>query len=832
MAIFRISSTGAVGTLLSANTLNLSAFSSGTALADTLTIDADAFLLTQWTTSGTATVFLNALAPWTVNVNGYVAAYGTVPNKAFDIRADSSKVSIGATGSVSSNGTAFDVAGANFSLTNRGTVTGLIALSGTGINYVYNYGDMNGVSLTGGIGSDRLTNTAIFGGSIDLTDGADRVTNSGIINGSVNLGLGDDIVTNSGRIEKNLVMGDGSNTLSNSGYLGGINLISLASLRSYEGGSGIDKVTNSGVILTGLRLGEGANSVNNQVGGFIQTNVSIGMAAIIGGASTDTVTNAGEIRNKIDLGNGTNTLNNSGLVNTRSSAPDADTLYFASYEGGSGSDRITNSGTIYNTIKLGEGVNTVNNQLGGRIIAGTTDDFASESQPVIIGGASTDTVTNAGNIIGAINLGNGTNTLNNSGFMSLAAGPNFSIYAYEGGSGADRITNSGTISTSIQLGDGNNSLTNSGTIESAVYGGSGIDIIINSGSIGSDSGSSITATLSLGGGNNVVTNTGFIDQLTTFDGVDTFTLAAGSITKRVDSGAGNDGVTIEGRVDNLTVGAGADTVNAVNGTVIFVSDDAGNDSYTFGGDATIFLGSGLSAALDASDFVDAGAGIDSYLFRSNSLAGTINLSATTKIVGSATISANSATSDGAIDNIFNFENAYGSVFGDIIVGSAVANVLSGLDGGDSLFGDAGNDTLLGENGLDLINGGLGRDTLTGGQGQDLFIYTSRTESGVASTTRDTITDFDFLGYDNGGDVIDLTPIDANSLLAGNQAFTFIGTNVNWNNTAGALRARWTATGQIVESDVNGDNVADFSIFIRDGGNHQMLSSSDFDDFFL
>ncbi len=86
-----------------------------------------------------------------------------------------------------------------------------------------------------------------------------------------------------------------------------------------------------------------------------------------------------------------------------------------------------------------------------------------------------------------------------------------------------------------------------------------------------------------------------------------------------------------------------------------------------------------------------------------------------------------------------------------------------------------------------------------------------------------------------GDMIDLSAIDANTKAGatGNQAFHFIGTNVVWNaGDAGQLRAIWTASGQIIQGDVNGDRVADFSVFIFDGGNHGTLSSTDYVDFIL
>ena len=73
-----------------------------------------------------------------------------------------------------------------------------------------------------------------------------------------------------------------------------------------------------------------------------------------------------------------------------------------------------------------------------------------------------------------------------------------------------------------------------------------------------------------------------------------------------------------------------------------------------------------------------------------------------------------------------------------------------------------------------------------------------------------------------------SPIDANTPTPGIQAFTFIGTNVKFTDHPGQLRAYWTATGQIIEGDVNGDGKADFSIALQDPLHQITLTSADFD----
>jgi len=129
------------------------------------------------------------------------------------------------------------------------------------------------------------------------------------------------------------------------------------------------------------------------------------------------------------------------------------------------------------------------------------------------------------------------------------------------------------------------------------------------------------------------------------------------------------------------------------------------------------------------------------------------------------------------------------------------------DGNFRLFGGAGNDILTGGGAADLIFGGLRGDTLTGGGGNDIFRYDNVAESN--STERDGIQDF------NSGDVIDLSRIDANTLIAGDQAFSFIG-NAAFSNTAGELRFENISLGGpiwLVQGDTDGNGVSDFEVVL-------------------
>ena len=155
-------------------------------------------------------------------------------------------------------------------------------------------------------------------------------------------------------------------------------------------------------------------------------------------------------------------------------------------------------------------------------------------------------------------------------------------------------------------------------------------------------------------------------------------------------------------------------------------------------------------------------------------------------------------------------NGTGNGGNNQLYGNGETNTLSGLAGDDYLYGDAGNDTLLGGSGNDKLYGGDQNDRLTGGPGidrldgeggADTFHFDSITESPYSA--RDTIVGFSGVG----GDRIDLSAIDASTLIGGNQAFTFIGSDPF--TAAGQLRF----DGGVLSADVNGDHMTDFGVVI-------------------
>ncbi|MEH6523383.1 M10 family metallopeptidase C-terminal domain-containing protein [Sulfitobacter sp.] len=170
---------------------------------------------------------------------------------------------------------------------------------------------------------------------------------------------------------------------------------------------------------------------------------------------------------------------------------------------------------------------------------------------------------------------------------------------------------------------------------------------------------------------------------------------------------------------------------------------------------------------------------------------------------------------------------------DLLVGSAVGNVIDGgagddeiygigggdiLRGGaDQIFGFDGQDDLIGMQGNDTLVGGQGSDELTGGGGSDRFVFNLASES--TFTLRDTIKDFGV----GGADVVDLSAIDANTGVSGNQIFNFVGSSAFAN--AGDLRFVTNGIDGYILGDVDGNGATDLNILLL---GVTSMSASDFD----
>ncbi|MEI7841333.1 MAG: M10 family metallopeptidase C-terminal domain-containing protein, partial [Methylococcaceae bacterium] len=139
---------------------------------------------------------------------------------------------------------------------------------------------------------------------------------------------------------------------------------------------------------------------------------------------------------------------------------------------------------------------------------------------------------------------------------------------------------------------------------------------------------------------------------------------------------------------------------------------------------------------------------------------------------------------------------------DNLVGTATADSISGGLGNDSISGNTGNDTLVGGAGIDKLNGGAGKDVLTGGADADTFVFSTVTATGDSTT----ITDF------TTGDKIDLSAIDANAVVANDQAFTLLAAGATAFTAAGQLRYNATTNTLDGNTDANFATV-EFSVVL-------------------
>lgn len=177
------------------------------------------------------------------------------------------------------------------------------------------------------------------------------------------------------------------------------------------------------------------------------------------------------------------------------------------------------------------------------------------------------------------------------------------------------------------------------------------------------------------------------------------------------------------------------------------------------------------------------------------------------------------------------DRLYGGDGNDRLSGGSGLDRLYGATGNDKLFGGSGGDRLYGGSGNDTLAGGSGADTLVGGSGRDVFVFHSVGDSPVSAPNIIRGAGGGLPAFDAPGaglsDRIDLTAIDANATVAGNQSFLWggsskMGTGYLWLGTVGSETR--------VYGNVDATPGADFAIRIQDGP--VLASAYDVGDFLL
>lgn len=382
-----------------------------------------------------------------------------------------------------------------------------------------------------------------------------------------------------------------------------------------------------------------------------------------------------------------------------------------------------------NVINGGAGDDHIAGLSGADILHGGTGDdvmLGGQGGDVLDGGAGNDAlIGDTGNDV--IDGGSGTDIL-------------------DGGDGNDKLF--GGADNDDLYGGANGDVLDGGTGDDTLYGNSGDDKLLGGDGNDALNGGDGNDVVAGGAGNDVVNGEVGNDKVIGGDGNDTLNGGAGN--DELDGGKGND---------ILLGGEGKDKVSGGEGDDRFLAgQDAGNDAFS-GGKGT-----------DTIDYSAAKAGVS------------IDLE-----IGIA----NAIVSDAGtgLDTIKSIENATGSIYDDILIGTKDANV---LDGG------AGNDT---------ITGGKGSDTLTGGSGNDTFKYIEIKDSRPGIS--DHITDFTA-----GSDKIDLSAIDA--IKGGsNDAFTLVSGAPSQGNAAGVV---WfDASTHTLFGSIDNGAAAEFAI-VLDGVN--------------
>ncbi|HEX9948106.1 MAG TPA: M10 family metallopeptidase C-terminal domain-containing protein [Allosphingosinicella sp.] len=396
------------------------------------------------------------------------------------------------------------------------------------------------------------------------------------------------------------------------------------------------------------------------------------------------------------------------------------------------------------------------------------------------------------------------------------------------GSGNDKLT--GNAADNRLEGNGGNDFlyTWFGGGNDTVLGGSGNDVFYFGGTLDSGDvvrGGADVDTLVLQGayGNLVLTgNVTEIEGISLFGGSNTLLGEPG--TNRYDysitTADSNFAAGLQVKINGSALLAGEDfTFNgsAETDAKFVIYGGKGMDTLTggLGNDIFFFAEAGRFAS---GDTVNGGAGYDGMFLRGNY---TIDFNApgyTGLFTSIENLTLSSATDERHARG-GGTEFDYNITLSDALVGAGQTLTINGtgllasetmvLDGSQEsdgilrLFGGAASDTLKGGGQADQIHGNFGADSLTGGGGADTFLFHKSDESTAASMDH-------ILDFAAGTDRLDLTRIDANTLVEGNQAFSFIGSNA-FSGSAGQLRAFENGGSWFVEGDTNGDGAADLVI---------------------
>jgi Ca2+-binding RTX toxin-like protein len=632
---------------------------------------------------------------------------------------------------------------------------------GSGVNFVTLAGTAGAGTVTSNSGESTVSLTAITGGDLTLTSAGTGTSDSVTLLSSLTAG------TKALAAAGNLAS-TGVETLTVSGATGEATTVASVTMTGTGSAATTFKVTGStGFSVTnkteakvidasGLTVGSTTNGFVMGAAATSNTAQTItgsgGVDTLYGGAGADSIS-AGAGNDSIEAGAGNDTI---------LGGDGDDAIVFGanfatgdSVDGGAGTDSISITSAGITTLN-GYAISTVS----------ALNDRVSNIERVTISDANTasldlarvDSINfvrmAAANTSGAVVSGFGAN-----GTLVLVAASNdadVTLTDATGSADVFNITLSGpaaardfgtiTVGTSTAVVETVNVTTSEATPASAAQDqtlaldGAGTKTVVLGGTeniittISSTALTSVDASaLTVGTAN--VTATSSLANMTATGSNQNDTISAGSGNDSLSGGSGDDSLTGGGGNDTIDGGAGNDTV--VNGV--------GIDSLV-GGDGTDTLsmtGWTISTTTDGGSSAVLGTVVNlgSTSITAATIAGykgfdttaALNSDVTTVASNTTALLGTAATVSTRVDIISGFENVTGSTGKDYIVGSSSANV---------------------------ITGGAGADVLAGGAGADTFVATSTSSvapsasnvavaTGVANTWENT----DTITFGNGVDVI-------------------------------------------------------------------------------
>lgn len=427
------------------------------------------------------------------------------------------------------------------------------------------------------------------------------------------------------------------------------------------------------------------------------------------------------------------------------------------------------------TLFGGSGIDTLEGGAGNDVLNGGDGDLAAD---VLIGGEGNDTYYLGYGALDIIN-DNGPSTDIDTVIMPYQLTQWTLSASIENCTIADGTSNSkciGNANNNALTGNAGNNTLSGETGNDSLSGGLGNDTLI--GGDGNDTVSAGEGNDEIIGGNGMGDDDYFGDK-----GIDTikYTSAITSITVDLNKGTSTGkeiGMDQLHGIENIIGGQAGDMLIGDAGNNV-IDGYTGNDTLNGGGGNNTLIG---------------GLGNDYYFLTK----ATDIVSETSKLI--TEIDTVNCPMSYSLGN--NLENL---VLTGSLASNGIGNALN-----NTLTGNTNNNILSGGAGQDLLIGGLGADSLSGGLDADRFKLNSTADSGITTTSRDSIMDFN----PTQGDKIDLSALDANSASAGDNAFTapmvgslFSGVFTN----QGSLY--FDTTSHILYGNNDADNQADFSILL-------------------